>query len=75
MQMANYTLFAQKKSEACIALFVALNQALECLASSASLLHQDNTFEDLMKVILEIFLLKLDLLMGKKTRVINILEK
>lgn len=46
MQMTNYTLFAQKKSEACIALFEALNQALECLYDSARLIHQDNTFED-----------------------------
>lgn len=46
MRMTNYTLFAQKKSEACIALFEALNQALECLNDSARLMHQDNTFED-----------------------------
>ena len=52
MRMANYTLFAQKKNEACIALFEALNQALECLASSVSLFHQYNTFRDL-KVIYE----------------------
>lgn len=46
MRMTNYTLFAQKKSEACIALFEALNQALEYLNDSARLMHQDNTFED-----------------------------
>ena len=66
MQMANYTLFAQKKSEACIALFVALNQALECLASSASLLHQDNTFEDFDESDIRNFLVEIGLTHGKK---------
>lgn len=66
MQMANYTLFAQKKNETCIALFEALNQALECLASSASLLHQDNTFEDFDESDIRNFLAEIGLTHGKK---------
>jgi len=72
MQMANYTLFAQKKNETCIALFEALNQALECLASSASLLHQDNTFRDFDESDIRNFLAEIGLTHGKKKEVLTL---
>lgn len=72
MQMANYTLFAQKKSEACIALFVALNQALECLSSSASLFHQDNTFRDFNESDTRNFLDEIGLTHGKKEELLTL---
>lgn len=72
MQMANYTLFAQKKSEACIALFVALNQALECLSSSASLFHQDNTFRDFNESDARNFLDEIGLTHGKKEELLTL---
>ena len=72
MQMANYTLFAQKKSEACIALFVALNQALECLSSSASLFHQDNTFRDFNEGDTRNFLDEIGLTHGKKEELLTL---
>lgn len=71
MQMANYTLFAQKKSEACIALFVALNQALEFLSSSASLFHQDNTFRDFDESDTRNFLDEIGLTHGKKQELLT----
>lgn len=72
MQMANYTLFAQKKSEACIALFVALNQALECLSSSANLFHQDNTFRDFDESDTRNFLDEIGLTHGKKEELLTL---
>lgn len=72
MQMANYTLFAQKKNETCIALFEALNQTLECLASSASLLHQDNTFEDFDESDIRNFLVEIGLTHGKKQELLTL---
>lgn len=72
MQMTNYTLFAQKKNEACIALFEALNQALECLSSSASLLHQDNTFRDFDESDIRNFLAEIGLTHGKKKELLTL---
>lgn len=73
MQMANYTLFAQRKNEACIALFEALNQALECLSSSASLLHQDNTFRDFdERSDIRNFLAEIGLTHGKKKELLTL---
>lgn len=72
MRMANYTLFAQKKNEACIALFEALNQALECLASSVSLFHQDNTFRDFDENDIGNFLAEIGLTHGKKKELLTL---
>ena len=72
MKMANYTLFAQRKNEACIALFEALNQALECLSSSVSLLHQDNTFRDFDESDIRNFLAEIGLTHGKKKELLTL---
>lgn len=74
MRMTNYTLFAQKKSEACIALFEALNQALECLNDSARLMHQDNTFEDFNAQDIRDFLSEVGLPYGMQEELLTLWE-
>lgn len=74
MQMANYTLFAQKKHEACIALYEALNNSLNSLNSVAAPLQYLNTFLDFNRSDVKEFLEEIQIPNGKQEELLRYWE-